>query len=82
MSKIKEIIAELAKEEGITEFKATKVVENVFNYMKNSMGKLESKEYYIQKFGKFNIIEKRYDKIINKIKKDSIDNVDTDKTTN
>ena len=58
---IKEIISEISKEMGIKEFKATKVVENLFNYLKNSMTKLEFEEYYIPKFGKFQIIKKRYE---------------------
>ena len=60
--KIKDIIKEVASELEITEFKTTKVVENIFNYLKNSMTKLEYEEYYIPKFGKFNIIKKRYEK--------------------
>ena len=61
--KIKDIISEVAKELGVTEFKTTKVVENMFNYLKNSMTKIEKEEYYIPKFGKFSIIEKRYEKV-------------------
>lgn len=68
-NKIKDIIAETAKELGITEFKTTKVVENLFNFMRNSMTKLEHEEYYIPKFGKFNIIKKRYEVVKNKINK-------------
>ena len=60
--KIKDIITKISKELGVTEFKSTKVVENLFNYLKNSMTKMEFEEYYIQKFGKFQIIKKRYDK--------------------
>lgn len=71
--KIKEIIAAVAKELGITEFKTTKVVDNVFNYMKNSMSKLESNEYYIPKFGKFTTIKKRLTKYKESLKKEGND---------
>lgn len=67
--KIKDIISAVAKELGVTEFKTTKVVENMFNYMKNSMTRIEKEEYYIPKFGKFTIIEKRYDKVKESIKR-------------
>ena len=67
--KIKDIISAVAKELGVTEFKTTKVVENMFNYMKNSMTRIEKEEYYIPKFGKFSIIEKRYTKVKESIKR-------------
>jgi nucleoid DNA-binding protein len=67
--KIKDIISAVAKELGVTEFKTTKVVENMFNYMKNSMTKIEKEEYYIPKFGKFSIIEKRFAKVKENIKR-------------
>jgi len=75
-SRIKDIISKVAKELEITEFKTTKVVENVFNYLKNSMTKVESEEYYIPKFGKFQIIKKR----VEKYKKNKENNSKTNKT--
>lgn len=60
--RILRIIKETAEECGVTEFKMTKVVENVFNYLRNGMSKFESKVFYISKFGKFKLIESRYNK--------------------
>jgi nucleoid DNA-binding protein len=67
--KIKDVISAVSKELDVTEFKTTKVVENIFNYLKNSMTKIEREEYYIPKFGKFSIIEKRYEKVKESIKR-------------
>lgn len=86
--RVNDIIADVAEELGITEFKVTKVVENTFNYLRNSMTKLECEEYYIPKFGKFNILQKRYEKHLennkNKaIKKEELNNINNlNKTTN
>lgn len=84
--KLKDIIESVAKELGVTEFKTTKVVENMFNYLKNSMTKLESEVYYIPKFGKFTIIPKRLAKHKESIKKKKevkINNINnTDKSVN
>lgn len=59
--KIKDVISQTAKELGITEFKTTKVVENIFGFLRNSMTKIEFLEYYVPKFGTFAVIEKRYE---------------------
>lgn len=70
--KIEIVIKQIAKELEITEFKTRKITENIFNYLKNSMSKFESAEYYIPKFGKFNIIPKRYEKYTEKVKENKL----------
>lgn len=80
--KIEQIIAETAKELGVPESRVTKVVENTFNYLRNSMGRIENKEYYIPKFGKFRIIQKRYDKMVEKSIKTEQQTTNINNTTN
>lgn len=80
--RVSDIVKEVAAELGVTEFKVTKVVENTFNYLRNSMTKLECAEYYIPKFGKFNIIPKRYEKHIENNKNRINKKEELNKTTN
>ena len=80
--RVSDIVKEVAAELGVTEFKVTKVVENTFNYLRNSMTKLECAEYYIPKFGKFNIIQKRYEKHIENNKNKANKKEELNKTTN
>lgn len=57
--KIIEAIKETSSKLNVSEFKTTKIVENIFNYLVNSMNKNEYANYKISYFGSFNIIEKR-----------------------
>ena len=61
--KIKEIIAKTATETDTDKVKVTKVVENLFCFLRNSMSELKAKKFYIPKFGHFDIIKKRYEKL-------------------
>lgn len=59
-NKIQEAIQKTAANLNVSEFKTTKIVENIFNYLSNSMNKTEYSNYKISYFGSFNIIEKRF----------------------
>lgn len=64
--KINEVIDKTAKETGTDATKVKKIVDNLFCFLRNSMAKLEFKQYYIPKFGNFEIIAKRYTKYLEK----------------
>lgn len=59
---IRKVIENTAASLGITENKVTKVVENVFNFLSNSMNKVEFAKYRLPLFGSFNVIPSRYER--------------------
>lgn len=84
---IEEIISEISKELKITRPRVEKVIQHIFSWQRNEFIKARYSEYYWKYFGTFKLIQKRWDKKIQrendkKMKEDENNNNNNNKTNN
>ncbi len=64
-STIRKIIEEIAAEEGISRPRVEHAIRHFFNWQRQSFIDIDYSGYYWRYFGKFKVIKKKYDKLIN-----------------